>query len=54
MTDCVEAPAIPANVADAWAAVYIDVGEKLAAAKGEGAPEATLPDDEQDNTAKEE
>jgi hypothetical protein len=27
-------PAMPASVADAWAAVYIDVSEKLESAKG--------------------
>jgi hypothetical protein len=36
MTECVnETPVMPSSVADAWAAVYIDVGEKLDAADGD-------------------
>jgi len=36
MTDRVEKPpAMPASIADAWAAVYIDVGAKLEEADGQ-------------------
>ncbi|NQU22265.1 MAG: hypothetical protein HQ567_13355 [Candidatus Nealsonbacteria bacterium] len=39
MTECEEkVPGMPASVADAWAAVYIDVGEKLEKADNDALP----------------